>query len=116
MSHRLPRDPHKEQFWRSHFDRWKRSGLSVRHYCSRHQLAEASFYGWKRTLALRDAQTAKPSSTPLTFLPLHLPATVPTVVSRIEIVLRNGTRLRLPGDLPATRVRELVAALEGPSC
>ena len=113
MSKGPSRDPLKEQFWRAHLARWEHSGLSIRAYCSRHHLAAASFYAWRRNLAHRPGPEPKP--TPLTFVPLHLqPPAVPS--PRLEVVLRNGRLLRLPLDLPTTVVRDLAAALEESPC
>ena len=112
MSTGKPRDPRKEQFWRAHLTRWPRSGLSIRAYCSRHRLAEASFHAWRRTLARRDATTAP---APLTFVPLHLPRT-PTPGPFLEVVLGNGRVLRLAPEVPAAVVRDLVVALEERPC
>jgi transposase-like protein len=33
---------------------WQGSGLSIRAFCRKHNLAEPSFYAWRRTLAERD--------------------------------------------------------------
>jgi hypothetical protein len=113
MSQGKPRDPHKEQFWRAHLTRWQHSGLSIRAYCSRHHLAQPSFYHWRRTLAQRTAPAA--ASTPLTFVPLHLaPSPQPGPV--LEVVLRNGRLLRLTPEVPVAVVRNLLAALEDRPC
>jgi len=113
MSKGHPRDPHKEQFWRAHLAAWQHSRLSVRAYCSRHHLAVPSFYAWRRTLAQR--QRPGLISTPVTFVPLHLPST-PASAPLLEVVLRNGRLLRFHPELHATVLRDLAAALEESSC
>jgi hypothetical protein len=114
MSRGQPRDPRKEQFWRDHLARWRRSGLSVRAYCCQQHLAVPSFYAWRRTLAHRDR--TPPAPAPVTFVPLHLPAQAPASAPLLEVVLCNGRRLRLDPGVPAGVVRDLVAALEEPPC
>ncbi len=42
------RDPAKELFWRRMLRQWQTSGLSVREFCSNHQLSQASFYWFFR--------------------------------------------------------------------
>jgi hypothetical protein len=48
----------KEALWRRHLSEQRASGLSVRGYCQRHDLREAAFYRWKRTIRERDAECA----------------------------------------------------------
>ncbi len=114
MSRGQPRDARKEQFGRSHLTGWQRSGLSVRAYCADHDLAEPSFYAWRRTLAQRDASTQP--ATPVTFVPLHILPPPPPAAPLLEVVLRNGRLLRLTRDVPAAILRDLVAALEDQLC
>ncbi|REJ98517.1 MAG: hypothetical protein DWQ35_00505, partial [Planctomycetota bacterium] len=53
---RAKRSVEKESFWRSVIEEFAASGLSVRTFCGREGLSEASFYAWRRTLAARDAE------------------------------------------------------------
>jgi hypothetical protein len=108
-----PRDPRKEQFWRDHLHRWQRTGGSIRAYCRRHDLAEASFHAWRRTLARRDRGTA---ATPaVTFVPIHVRHEA--APAPLELVLGNGWLLRIPAGCAAETLRAVLAlAAEGPSC
>ena len=45
--------------WRRHIAAWQRSGESIRVYCLRHELSEASFHAWKSKFKRRDEQEAK---------------------------------------------------------
>lgn len=103
------RDATKETFWRDAIGRQAQSGLSVREFCRRNRLSEPSFHERRRTYRQRDMRAAAP------------PAFVPVVVREdrpaqpgpgIVIELRGGRLLRLPEAMPATRVAELVQALE----
>ena len=117
------RDVGKERQWRRHLASWRRSGLSVRDYCSFADLAEHNFYAWKRALAERDRQAAsrrkhrRPRSTPA-FVPVRVVVDEPTSppAGNIEVVLGNGRRLRLEPGCDLQVVKQLVVMLEGPAC
>jgi transposase-like protein len=104
MAHGKPRDLRKEQLWRRWIRLWQASGLNVRTFCDRHDLAPPSFYAWRRVLQQRDAVTPQ-------FVPVRvLPDQEPT--ASLEVVLAGGHRLRVtPGFDPAT-LRQLLAVLE----
>jgi len=55
---RSRRDWGKERFWREVVGAQAGSGLSVREFCRRRQVAESAFYFWRRALRQRDAQSA----------------------------------------------------------
>ncbi len=50
------RDVGRERFWRTMLERQAGSGLSVREFCRREQLAESDFYAWRQTITERDQQ------------------------------------------------------------
>jgi hypothetical protein len=112
------RDPKRERFWRETLRRHKGSGLTVRAFCAREQLAETAFHAWRRILRERDAER-RPAPIPAPAAPA--PAFVPVVVrepgrpadERIVIDLRGGRVMRLPASMPAERVAALVRAIEG---
>ena len=59
------RDRGKERFWRRLLRLWRRSGRTVRAFCTEHEVSEPSFFAWRRVLAERDqqrGQRAKPNS------------------------------------------------------
>lgn len=99
------RDPDRERHWRGLVADWQASGLSVREFCSRRDLAEPSFYYWRRELRKRDAAPA----------PAFIPVTVvPTAM--LEIRCPSGHVVSLPNADLGT-LRQLFAALAGePSC
>jgi hypothetical protein len=53
------RDVAKERFWRRTLAEQRRSGLSIRAFCSRRSVSEPQFYAWRRELAQRDAGARK---------------------------------------------------------
>ena len=131
------RDPKLEHLWRTRLTRWTASGLNIRDFCRRYQLAETAFYFWRREIAARDRSPAttqpaarrtpptpsgnsRRSSTPRrtsppdprpTFVPVRVLADAP-----LELVLRGGHVLRVPPGYDARHLRAVVAALEGDAC
>jgi len=121
------RDPEKERVWRRAFKDWRRSGLSVRAFCDWRSLSEASFYAWRRELAIRDrearARRESPVNGPATNLPQFLPvhvvadATPEPGASRIlEVQLPSGVRLRVPAGFDRQTLADVLAALEARVC
>ena len=45
----------KESYWRWHVDMHATSSLSIRAYCGKHGLSEASLYTWRRKIQIRDS-------------------------------------------------------------
>ncbi len=113
MANGKQRDPGKEQHWRGLIQLWKDSGLTVRAFCARHHVTQASFYAWRRELQQRVAAA--------TFVPVQVVTddqpTPVTSISTIEVVLAGGHCVRVtPGFDPAT-LRQLLAVLqEGGLC
>ena len=61
MSQQWSRSAEKEAFWRSQLGCQSSSGESIRAYCRRRSLSEASFHFWRREIANRDRE-AQPST------------------------------------------------------
>lgn len=126
----LPRDPKREQFWRTTLTRWQQSGSNIRDFCRRHRLAETAFYFWRRTIAARDRETARPPASPRprptprpkprrASAPSPRPSFVPVRVvpdRPLELVLRTGHLLRVPPGSDPSYLRAVVAALEAGAC
>ena len=104
---RRQRDTAKEAYWRKALQRFASSGLSVREFCKREQVTESTFYAWRRTIGQRGDTSD--------FEPAFVPAVVNGEADHeLPLVLRlaGDLELRLPQDVPAGRVAELVRALE----
>jgi hypothetical protein len=110
------REGAKEKFWRRTLREFADSEQSVREFCRVRQLSEPSFYAWRRTLALRDADRSRAARAAVTapaFLPIRLadarnaPIDVP-----IEIELTGGHRIRVRPPVDRAALIEIVAALQ----
>ena len=102
------RNVDKERYWRGVLDRHATSELSVRSFCRRERLSEASYYAWRRTIGERDRASIPASA----FLPVVVSDEVPPDRASISIELAGGRVLWLSGTIPAERLADLVVALE----
>jgi transposase-like protein len=101
---------------------WQGSGLSIRAFCRKHNLAEPSFYAWRRTLAERDP-AARPVQQPTPsrrreqgrVSPLFVPLRVTASASVLEVVL-GGRVVRVPAGFDPATLRQLLAVLEERPC
>lgn len=63
----------KEEFWRLVLDEFRSSRLTVRAFCKREALAEASFYAWRKRLCQRDeARAAGVTNQPGKLIPVDI--------------------------------------------
>jgi hypothetical protein len=123
------RSVRKESHWREVLARQAASGVSVRRFCASERIAEASFYAWRRELALRDRETqAAPevgdarsrhtsrraegfATTPNTggeFIPLRLIEDPGT----LEVVHPGGCRVRIGGQVDAATLHRVLEVLD----
>jgi hypothetical protein len=104
------RDSKREAFWREVLGRQAASGLGVRAFCRQEKLAESAFHWWRRTITRRDAQGRPPK--PPAFLPVVVEHHRQQPQDAITIELAGRRVLRLPASMPASRLAEVVQALE----
>jgi transposase-like protein len=112
-------DAAKQGRWLELIRRWQRLQITVREFCQRHQVSEASFFSWRRVLRERGLL----DEPMLTKIPTDAPAFVklttldgePTV-SPIELVLKDQRLLRVRPGFDAVMLLELVRLLEEPEC
>jgi transposase len=117
-------DASKQQHWLDLMRRWQQSSCSVRAFCVRYGLTQASFYFWRRVLRergllhespARTHTTPPPTSRSTAFVKLRLAGDALRTTA-VEVVLNERRRLRVqPGFDPATLL-ELVRLLEEPAC
>lgn len=111
------RDGGKERFWREAIGEQQRGGESVRAFCRKRRLREASFYRWRREIRRRDGKNPSKRDA--------LPVLAPVVVvdrplgesaAAIEIALRDGTTVRVPPGSTREQLGMVLAALEPTRC
>ncbi len=107
------RDPKSREAWRKLLEQKQRSGLTVVEFCQREGLSPSAYYAWRRKLhgsparqmppaavvEAKDARAhrkgkASESRPSNAFVQVPLPATSAT--AWIEVVLAEGTVIRLP--------------------
>jgi hypothetical protein len=102
----------KEKFWRRAMQRQAGSGLSIRAWCRRQHLREASFYWWRRQLARREAQA--PALVPVR-VTAERPGTEALDTARMEIHLPGAYRVCLAGAVDREALRDVLAVLNSMS-
>lgn len=121
---RLKRSVEKEVFWRFVLDEQASSGLSVRAFCRREAVSEASFYFWRRELAARDGQARGETGSPV-MIPVRVVEAEQTSKrsgdsddrehrhdsSLIEVRVPGGFTLRASGTTDADQVTAWLGAI-----
>lgn len=114
------RDMEKERHWRKVIREAARSGVSIRQFCQQRKLKESQFYWWQRELkkrqqarALRreDRGKATKSTGQATFALVGEDGGE-LGSSGIELVLRDGRRLRIGKGVDEATLRTVVGVLE----
>lgn len=119
--------------WASLIEQWRAGGLSLPAFCERHGLRRGTMQNWLYKPALklaverarRAAQAARETPAEVAevaeqapaFLPVKIAAVATQPESRrhapIEVVLREGRRIRVPRGFDPQTLRQVVATLEG---
>lgn len=121
MASRAARSAAKERYWREVMEGWRRSGGSVRQWCSQRQISEPSFYSWRRVLAERDASAASQEPvrkrsrrkvSRVAMLPVEIvPLSSQPEPAPLEITLAGGIHLLVRAHCQSALLREALAAL-----
>ncbi len=100
--------------WAKRVEDWRASGLDAVAFASKHGLSEASLKWWKWQLTRKKRSRSKKASTkraaisPLTFVEM-----TPAIGgAALEVVLANGTRIRIAPDFDPVVLSRLVDVLE----
>lgn len=112
------RDQSKADYWRRVIRRQGGSGLSVRAWCGRHDVPEASFYWWRRRLgrsAAAGPASGQRGTRPPRFVPVRVAADPPGAANHrpgcIEIILSGERRVRVFGPVDRQALAGVLAVL-----
>jgi len=95
----------KPKYWSKLIAEQEAGGQKVRPFCRERGITEPSFYYWRKRLRKRETvQFALLATTP---------ADTGSEASGLELVLRNGERLRIGNEVDAATLRMVLEAVRG---
>jgi hypothetical protein len=99
--------------WCAEIARWERSGLSATAYAARHDISRSTLFWWSSHL--RDTSVARAPADTVSFVPVRVRPTAHAEAPAfaLEVTLRNGRTVRAHGDVDASRLAQVLDALEG---
>jgi transposase-like protein len=116
-------DASKQNRWLELIGRWQQSQLTIREFCDRHHVSEASFFSWRSVLRQRGLldeltapKTAKAAPRSSAFVKLTPVGPEPAAAGAIEVVLDDRRVLRVRPGFDADLLLQLVRLLEEPTC
>lgn len=111
------RNQQREEFWRRIVIEQPASGLSIRAWCARHEVTEASFYAWRRTLArrgiLRSAR-GKKRQAEVVAVEVVNGLNVSAKSTPLALVV-NGLRIEIASGFDEGALRRLLGVLREPT-
>lgn len=99
------------RFWQHHVEGYLSGELTLREYCSEHDLKLSTFGYWRRRLA---GDTGG-SRSALNIVRVDVAALGTAKPSMMEVVLGNGRCIRVPDAFDARALARLVSAMESES-
>ena len=116
MSKEQKSDSDQQLFWQMVLETFKSSGLSVRQFCQKEGLSEASFYTWRKKLTKSDglAEDQQKDVNSSAFIEVAMSKNKPIA---LELVFTSGNTLRIStGADSKTLVNVLSALCEAGLC
>ena len=105
MSTSLSKRAINRQHWSERIQGWKRSGLTQKAFCERHQIGLASFQRWRRLLMTE----SKPAgSSAVTFLPVKLTTSKAPSLA----LLVDDLRIEIPVGFDPVTLKQVVQAIQ----
>ena len=118
----------RESRWQDVMRQQEGSGLSISAFCREHEVAEGSFFYWRRKLTKRKqkkraaskdlvkCQRQSADNATATFVPVEIPTLSSTARGVCEIVLPDGCRIFVSTQCDAEWLREILGALGDRTC
>jgi hypothetical protein len=105
MNSSLSKREVNHQRWSERIRHWKRSDLTQKAFCERHQIGLASFQRWRGIFA----KEGKPKAPLATFLPINIvqSASAPS----LALCLGEGLRIEIPAGFDPVMLKQVVHAL-----
>jgi hypothetical protein len=94
----------KTEYWRNLIAEQQSTKQKIGPFCRERGISEPSFYYWRSRLR---------KSTPVRFAVIEAPRAASHPVWALELVLRNGDRLRIGDKVDATTLRVVLEAVRG---
>jgi hypothetical protein len=109
------RGPDLARCWAERLQRFSTAKLSIVAFCAAEGVSKATFFLWRRRLALaptaHNTHTTSDNTTAL--VPIHI---TPTHNTPIEIAFPSGTLVRFPADTQPEVIVAVLRGLEDRSC
>jgi hypothetical protein len=94
----------RQERWKAIIAEQKHSGQSVRSFCQGREVAEQSFYYWRKQLGVEPA--------PVRFALVETGEPAARDSAALELVLRSGHRLRIGAGVDAAALRTVLRVVE----
>jgi len=105
-------DVEKQGYWQRTIGDAARSGMSIREFCRQRRLKESQFYWWQRKLKASRQERNKPSSSVGAASFALVSEDSMDIPAGLELVLRDGRRLRISQGVQEETLRAVLAAMD----
>lgn len=105
-------DVEKQRYWQRTIGDAARSGMSIREFCRQRRLKESQFYWWQRKLKASRQERNKPTSSGGAASFALVSEDGASMPAGLELVLRDGRRLRISQGVQEETLRAVLAAME----
>ena len=105
-------DVEKQRYWRRTIGDAARSGMSIREFCRQRRLKESQFYWWQRKLKASRQERDKSGDQRRAASFALVREDGADLPAGLELVLRDGRRLRISQGVQEETLRAVLAAME----
>jgi hypothetical protein len=105
-------DVEKQRYWQKTIGDAARSGMSIREFCRQRRLKDSQFYWWQRKLKGSRQERSKAGIQDQAASFALVSEDGMDVPAGLELVLRDGRRLRIRQGVQEETLRAVLAALE----
>jgi hypothetical protein len=122
------RDAERDGYWQGVIRQQQKSGLSISAFCREREVAEGSFFYWRRKLGAgqtrrrTEGQIGELAEKSVTdnaiakFVPIDVPTAIRKPGGSCELVLPGGCRIIFSDQCDPEWLREIVRVLEDRTC